>query len=603
MDAIRSTLANLGMARLALMVGLLVGLVAFFIYILARISEPDMGLLYSNLDLAESGQIVSRLETMGVPVEIRGDGAQILVPMDQVGRLRMMLAEAGLPSGGSVGYEIFDRSDGLGTSSFVQNINQVRALEGELARTIATMKSIAKARVHLVLPKRELFSRERQNASASVFIKTSGGKRLSQGQIQSIRQLVAAAIPGLLVQHVSVVDDFGTLLAKGDGDEQGFNGANSAEDLKSSIERKMVRTLESLLESSLGPNKVRVEVSADINFDKMTENSENYNPEGQVVRSTQTVKDASQDTTTGEGQAETVTAALGEGGAEGGGKTGSSSQKSSETTNYEISKSVKTLVREGGTVNRLSVAVLVDGTYKDGADGAKTYEPRSQADIDQIKKLVQSAVGFQEDRGDKVEVITMKFFVPEKPELEAEEEGFMGFSKHDIMRVVEVLVLGIVGILILLLIVRPIINRILEGSPNGGAGGGSQSFLPPGGGAGGAMLMGGASAPAGAAAPNQMNYNQANVMVPPAAPPGMAAPPPGGGAGASGGGGASAPQLSTGAPGTNLGDVLAQNRGNVNLQGLDTNLGASAQKQVEQIVDRHPEEAANIVRSWMHQDD
>lgn len=594
MDAIKSTFANLGMARLALMMGVLFGLIAFFIYLMTRISSPDMSLLYANLDLAESGKIASKLEGLGVQVQVSGDGSQIKVPADQVGRMRMMLAESGLPSGGSIGYEIFDKSDGLGTSSFVQDVNLVRALEGELSRTISIIQGIDVARVSIVLPRRELFSREKQNASASIFLKMSGGKRLSKGQIQAIRQLVAAAIPGLLAQHISIVDNFGTLLAKGDGDEQGFSGASTADDLRQTYERTLAKNIEILLESSLGPNKAQVKVAAVLNYDKETENTETFDPEGQVIRSSQTLNDASKDTSAAAGDPATIQNNLpGAPGADQGGATGSSTNRVSETTNYEISKTVKNFVREGGTLQNLSVAVLVDGNYKTAEDGTKTYEPREEAELDKIKTLVKSAIGFKEERGDVVEIVNMAFYTPEIPNLEAEEEGFMGFSKADLMRALEIVVLGIVGILVLLLIIRPILNRVLEG-PRGGAGGGgfagSGGFAPeqlPGPGGGGGAMMGNPNMPqqmqGGGAMPSQM-----------APPPNMGQP----------GGGA---QMGPMTAGTTAPDIMGAAGGNnqqlVNMGQLDGQVKTSAVKQIETIVERHPEEAASIVRSWMHQED
>lgn len=589
MDALKSTLANLGMARIALMMGILIGLIAFFIYIMTRISAPDMGLLYSNLDLSESGQIVQKLEAMNVPVDVRGEGTQIFVPKDQVGRSRMMLAEAGLPSGGSVGYEIFDKSDGLGTSSFVQDVNLVRALEGELARTIGTIKGIKGARVHLVLPKRELFSRERQNASASVFLNMTGSKRLTKTQVLSIRQLVAAAIPGLLTQHVSVVDDHGTLLAKGDGDETAFSSASTSDELRYNFERNLAKNLETLLESTLGPNKAKVEVSALIDYDKATQNEEIFNPEGQVARSVQTVSDTSHNTTQNGAQAEAVENNLPDDPNAGGNAqtSGQKSARQSETTNFEISKTLRTHVKESGELKRLSVAVLVDGNYKTDNEGNKTYEPRSDADIQQINRLIKSAIGFDEDRGDKVEVVNMQFFQPKAPALDAEEETYFGFDKAEVMRMIEILVLGIVGILVLLLIIRPIVNRLLEG-PRG-----NDTALP---GAPGGLPYAGAGAPG--ALPTAQQPGPGNMPTPslPAgyegAPlpgqPGMApvaggAPLPSGGAAASGGGSGIMQNISGGGANYDPGQVQ------------------SAVKQIEGIVDTHPEEAATIIRSWMHE--
>src|SRR5690606_23559620 len=189
--------------------GVALASLVFFAYLASRLDSPDMALLYADLDTKDSSQIVAKLDTLAVPYELRANGTQILVPADRALRLRMSLAEEGLPSGGSVGYEIFDKSEGLGASNFVQNINLLRALEGELARTIGSMAQIRSARVHLVLPKRELFSRDQLQPSASIAVSTSGPGQLSKTEVAAIQHLVAAAVPGLKPQRISIVDDQG----------------------------------------------------------------------------------------------------------------------------------------------------------------------------------------------------------------------------------------------------------------------------------------------------------------------------------------------------------------------------------------------------------
>lgn len=197
MGSLLDTLKNLGLVRLALIASVALASLGGFYYVASKFSKPEMSLLYSELDLGDAGRIVTRLEATGTVVEVRGNGSQIFVPSDQVARLRMEMAEAGLPKGGSVGYEIFDQNDTFGTSTFVQDINHVRALEGELARTIISLSSVAGARVHLVLPKREIFSRESQEPSASIVLRLRGPGRLNNAKVEAIQHLVASAVPGL----------------------------------------------------------------------------------------------------------------------------------------------------------------------------------------------------------------------------------------------------------------------------------------------------------------------------------------------------------------------------------------------------------------------
>jgi flagellar M-ring protein FliF len=285
------TFRNLGPARLGAMVLVLAGIVAFFIFLTTRLANPNMALLYSELDGQDSAQIVARLEQRNLPYRVSADGSQVFVPADQVGSLRVAMAEDGLPSGGSVGYEIFDRSEGLGTTNFVQNINHLRALEGELARTIRSIGQVKAVRVHLVLARRELFSRNQQEPSASIVLTMNGNRRLNPNQIQAVQNLVAAAVPNLQPNLVSIVDNQGTLLARpGDADDL-LAGGTTAEEMRHGYESRMARTIEDLIERSVGAGNVRAEISAEMDFDRITENAEIYDPDGQVLRSSQTVEE------------------------------------------------------------------------------------------------------------------------------------------------------------------------------------------------------------------------------------------------------------------------------------------------------------------------
>src|SRR5690242_10397809 len=286
------SLRNLGPTRLAAIGAVLAATIGFFVFISSRLATPSYGLLYSDLDTRDSGEIVQKLEALGVPYQLKADGAQILVPTDQVARLRIAMAESDLPHGGSVGYEIFDKGEPLGTSSFLQNVNRLRALEGELARTISAIDTVEAARVHLVLPQRELFSRDKQESSASIVIKTRGAARLGKMQVAAIQHLVAAAVPGLRPGRVSIVDSEGNLLARGtDTGADPATGGLSVEEMRSNYETRLARSVEEMLERSVGPGKARVEVRADMDFDRVTTNSESFDPDGQVVRSTQTVSE------------------------------------------------------------------------------------------------------------------------------------------------------------------------------------------------------------------------------------------------------------------------------------------------------------------------
>ncbi|MFZ1172028.1 MAG: flagellar basal-body MS-ring/collar protein FliF, partial [Bradyrhizobium sp.] len=234
MQSLVSFLKGLGASRLMAMVAVTAALIGFFAFVIMRVTTPQMTTLFTDLSLEDSNAVIKDLERQAVPYELRNDGAVIMVPKDKVTRLRMKLAEGGLPKGGGVGYEIFDKSDALGTTSFVQNINHLRALEGELARTIRAIDRVQAARVHLVLPERPLFARETPEPSASIVVRVRGS--LEPQQIRAIRHLVASAVNGLKPQRVSIVDEAGQLLADG---ASGETDASIGDERRAGFEKRM----------------------------------------------------------------------------------------------------------------------------------------------------------------------------------------------------------------------------------------------------------------------------------------------------------------------------------------------------------------------------
>lgn len=462
MAAFTDTIKSLGPARLAILGAVIVALMVFFIFIMTQISKPSMSMLYSDLTSVDSGQVAAKLEEIGVPYEISSAGDRISIPKNEIGRVRMLLAQEGLPNGGSMGYEIFDQQSGFGTTNFVQNINQVRALQGELGRTIGTLDPVQFAKVHLVLPQRELFSRDTRAASASVTLKLKPKARLSTEQIYGIQNLVANAVPDLKPERVTVIDTEANMLARGSDDTSEAMAGLKAEEMRHNYEQRATQSVEDLVGRIVGINKVRATVSAELNFDRISTATERYDPEGQVVRSVQTVEEGSQEND-GQGNAEvSVENNLpGLAGAPAGGAASNTNQsnRTEETTNYEITKTVENITRESGQVKRLSVAVLVDGTYTTGEDGTKTYVPRSQKEIDQITSLVKSAIGFDAARGDMVDVQNMAFAeIDLGPE--ADDNTLFGFDKSEILDAAEMGLLSILGILFVLLVIKPIMTQM-----------------------------------------------------------------------------------------------------------------------------------------------
>jgi flagellar M-ring protein FliF len=455
----------LGAARIAAMVAVTVGLIGFFVVVGMRVTAPTMAPLFTELSLEDSNRVVKELESQGIPYELRGDGSTVLIPKDQVTRARMRLAESGLPRGGSVGYEIFDKSDTLGTTSFVQNVNHLRALEGELARTIRSLDRVSAARVHLVIPERQLFQRDRQEPSASIVLRVRS--QLEQPQVRAIRHLVASAVRGLKPERVSIVDEQGRLLADGVGaSEAGI--APLLDERNVAFEQRLKSQVESIVSSIVGPGRARVTISAELDYTRIQQTSDRYDPESRVVRSTQSREEAAQSNQGQQDQGVTVGNQLPGNNQQQTSQTGASAdsnRKSEEVVNYEISRTTRTEVTEPGRVKRLSVAVLVDGNYKKGAnDKEVTYEPRPQEEIDRITALVRSAIGFDERRGDRVEVVNLRFAeVAGTPQI-PEEGGLLSmfrFTTDDLMHAINLFVVGILSLLVLLFIVRPLVRRVV----------------------------------------------------------------------------------------------------------------------------------------------
>ncbi|CAK0766219.1 Flagellar M-ring protein [uncultured Gammaproteobacteria bacterium] len=554
MENFIQTMRSLGPAKIGALVAVALGVIGFFFYLTSRISTPSLDLLYSELQTSDAAAIVKKLDELKVPYKLDTTGTKILVPSDQVGKVRMQMAQAGLPAGGSMGYEIFDRQEGFGATSFIQNMNQLRAMEGELARTIGSLAGVHTARVHLVLPKRELFSRDKNAATASVFLKLRPGTQLSREQIAAVQHLIAAAVPHLEPSQISIVDDKGALLARGVGSNTEDYAQQNGEDKKLAFERRTARMIEDLLGRSVGFGKVRAEISADLDFDRVTTSSEIYDPESQVVRSSQTVseqnnnqdRDPLESVSVGNNVPNTSSNASDTKGA--GPISSSRTNRTEETTNYEISKTVKQHVREAGQVRRMSVAVLVDGEYKT-TNGQQEYSPRPQEQLDKIAALVRSAAGIDAVRGDSLEVVNMRFAPPEI-DTGPEEEKILGLPKQDAFRLAEMLILGIVAILIILLVVRPLINKAFERSVE------TEEEM------------------------DKLLADQSAMQA--------ALPPPTG---------ALAQDLALEA--AQADEELEQM---IDINRVEGRVRASSLRKVGEIVEKHPEEAVAILRSWMYQE-
>ncbi len=550
-NAFLQMMRGLGPMRLAAIAGVGVSILGFFIYLMSRVAAPQMELLYGDLEMTDSKAIVEKLGAEKVPYEVRRDGAEIWVPKDRKNELRVKMAEQAMPAMGRVaGYELFDKQDALSSTSFQQNINYVRALEGELSRTIRAIDKVKTARVHLVLPKREAFAREANEPSASVILKMQGASRLERAQVVAIQHLIAAAVPKMKPSRISIVDDKGTLLAKGFENDQEL-AAQTAEELKLKTENRLARTVESILERSLGPGRVRAEVAVEMDMSRAVTTEEVYDPESRVVRSQVTVNEdeSSED---GEPPGVSVTNNLPDPAASSSNSRSSSkSAKSQETVNYEISKKTKNTVREMGEIRRVTAAVLVDGVYDVAADGKKTYRDRTPEETAKLEELVRNAIGYDRSREDQVKVISMQFAGGEE-QYAAEEPGefIFGMRRDFVEKVASNLGLSIVAILFLLLVLRPLIGRAIE-SMQGQVGPDGRRLLTADG-----------------------------QVVPQLTGPG--APP--------------TPAPALGGEEEVIADEL------IDIDKVEGRVKASSIRKIGEIVDKHPEEALSIIRNWLYQE-
>jgi flagellar M-ring protein FliF len=445
---LKQKMRDLGFGKVALFSSIVITCIVILVIGFIKMRSPNMALMYRNLDPSEAGQVVKKLESLNVKVHVEGN--DILAPATEISRLRMALAEEGLPSEGGIGYELFDTQDPWGSSALLEDINHKRALEGELSRTIKGMSGILYARVHLAIPKRDLFSKDKKEPTASVLLKLSNGLNLTSKQVSAIRHFVGTAVSSLSFQNVSIVDDKGTLLAS----QESLEDSNSEAVIKRqrSQEKYMSESIERLIERSVGEGKVRAEVSLEMNFDNVTENSETYDPDSQVIRSSQMSEEVNQNA---ENTINAVTVqntvplpmpqpnAQSESDKKGNEpQSKSAAKKIEETTNYEISKTLKTHKREAGVVSRMSVAVIIDGTYTKDKTGKEIYNPRSKEEINKFLELVKSAVGFKEDRGDSITVVSMKFADSQVNLNEFSESIFSGQAAQNVFNLIGFIIFG-----------------------------------------------------------------------------------------------------------------------------------------------------------------
>ena len=381
--------------------------ITFLVYMAG---STDYRVLFSNLGSEDAANIVSKLKEKKMEYKLSDSGNSILVPSDKVSELRLDLASSGLPQGGGVGFEIFDNKN-FGVTEFVQQLNYQRALQGELARTINGLDEIQHSRVHLVIPKKSLFSEEQAKPTASVILKMKSGRSLRPAQIEGIVHLVAGSIEGLNPGDVMVIDSTGKVLSKAQDDAKLGRLSTSQMEYQRNFEKDLTTRVQTMLEKVVGEGRAVVRVSADLDFRIMEKMEEKYDPETPVIRSQQKqsehVGPARSDAPMPVAQPGAQT-----------GKSETKQEKSDEITNYEISKTVNKTVMPVGDIKKISIAVLVDGNYVKNSKGEEEYQPRSKKEIADLEDLVKKSAGFDSKREDQIVVTNIPF---KKVELESDQ--------------------------------------------------------------------------------------------------------------------------------------------------------------------------------------
>lgn len=528
---------NMSAGRLVALSAVILFLISFFVYIATQLNTTDYSVLYTDLELEDAKQIVERLEGENIKYKLTKNGTEILVPTEVVNKMRVDTAELALASKGSnVGYELFDNTDALGTTNFVQNVNLIRALEGELARSVRSVDNIKSARVHLVLPKREMFSKEEQEPSASVVIRTISGQ-LSPQSVAAIQKLIAASVPKLSIKNVAIVDSSGNLLTE--EKNKALMDLDHNEDLRQEMERQMTDRVQNLLDKSIGEGKSRVQVYLEMDFDQVVTNEEIYDPDGQVVRSE--ASSSSSSVTSEKNAPVTVAQNIpnGDNVVNGDGNETQSANTES-TVNYEISKIVRNKVKNSGTISRMTTAVIVDGIYEKDAEGKIVYRPRTEEEMQKLDELIKSAVGYNQDRGDMVEVKNIQFARNQQLEPEKIEEILiLGFTKDEVIRIAEGIGVALVAILVIVLVIRPLINNAFDMSNKGND----------------TRLLG-------------ENAEEDNLLL-----------------------------------SNFLNDDTDAGADMINLNKIDGRVKASSVKRINDIVEKNPDAAVNIVRGWLYQNE
>lgn len=474
-------LRSLGQRRLLLLASVGLGIVVALLVLVSTVLQPTYRPVFTDLTPSDASKIVAALEQSGFRPEVSADGSVISVPEEGVARARMVVAEAGLSQQGAPGWELFDSATGIGMNSFMQRVNRMRALEGELARSIQTLNGVEAARVHLVLPEREAFSRSAPEPSASVVVRAAAGAEMSRRQAVAVRNLVASAVPDLAADRVTVLSATGqVILAEG-----GPGGLEAdLQSTRAGIEDRLARNIEAILNARVGPGNARVQVSADLSTERRVIVQESYDPDQQIARRIDTREEQSEGQEAGDapvGVENNIPAALIDN-EQGAGGSRESSTLARETVDFAIGNTRSETIIEPGEIERLSVAVLVNGIQDvQPGGGAPVYRERTAEELARLEQLVRSAVGFDAARGDTVSVESMRFMDYTMSFGETPAPTLSQTLQESLPQMLRLVFALALVAMVLLFAVRPAMARLgaataLDGS---GAGGGELALAQP----------------------------------------------------------------------------------------------------------------------------
>jgi len=441
-----------------MLIGVIAGVIVGAMVMTNWVSSVSYSALYSNLEASEAGEISEYLTEQNIPFKLSDGGRTVSVPSGDVYKVRISLASHGLPRSGNIGYSIFDQSN-LGMTEFLQNLNFRRALEGELMRTIMQLSDVQAARVHIVMPKDRLFAKDQREATASVVLKLKNPSGLSKSQLAGITHLVASSVEGLKPENISIIDYNGNLLTSQSESDVLAGLTSSQLEVRKNVEGYLEKKAQSMLDGVIGRGKTIVRVTAELDFQQVETTSELYDPNSSVIRSEEKTEETKQMADKTEEVNEST----------------DDSRVESSITNYEINKTVEHIINSVGNIKRLSIALLVDGIYKEvegeGGGTELVYEPRSQEDIDRLSAVVKNAVGFDGDRNDQIEVMNIAF---DNSSMQFEQDKLDQIYKqefyYEIARKVGMVLLAVVAFLYLRKKVKKLfmsLGRIVSTTPQG----------------------------------------------------------------------------------------------------------------------------------------